>query len=96
MTQAEDFIGTLYVIAASDSPLERQKEAVREVVARMLRESQQIFRGDQERVRSWITNLKLELTKQARQPRADRFADLLDHACTLVADWLRENPEVTC
>jgi len=44
--------------------------------------------GEQNRVRSWIANLKLELT---RHPRTDRFADLLDHARALVAGWLREN-----
>jgi hypothetical protein len=33
MTQVEDCIGTLHVIAASDAPLDRQKEAVREVIA---------------------------------------------------------------
>jgi hypothetical protein len=91
MTQVEDFIGTLHVIAASDAPLDRQKEAVREVLGRMLREAQQMLGGDQNRVRSWIVNLKLELTRHPLQPRTDRFADLLDHARALVAGWLREN-----
>jgi hypothetical protein len=89
LTQAEDFIGTLHVIAASDAPIDRQKEAVRKVLGRMLGEAQQILGGDQERVRSWITNLNLELTRQTPQSRADRFAGLLDHARALVADWLR-------
>ena len=93
MTQTEDFIGTLHVIAASNDPLDRQEEAVREVLARMLREAQQILGGDQERVRSWITNLELGLTKHTLQPHADRFAVPRDHARALVADWLRENPD---
>ena len=93
MTQTEDFIGTLHVIAASNDPLDRQKEAVREVLARMLREAQQTFGGDQKRIRRWVTTLDLELTRQALQPRADRFADLRDHAHVLVAHWPRENPE---
>lgn len=93
MTQTEDFIATLHVIAASGDPLDRQKEAVGEVLARFLREAQRAVGGDRDRIRSLITNLKLELTKQALQSRADRFADLRDQASAVVADWLRENPE---
>jgi hypothetical protein len=92
MTQMEDFIGTLHVIAASGSPIDRQKEAVQKVLARFLRDAQQTLGGDQERIRSWLKGVKLELDKQALLPRADRFADLRDHAGALIADWLREHP----
>ena len=80
------------MIAASDSPIDQQKDAVRQVLARLLREANEIIGGDQKRVRSWLENVNLELTRQALAPRADRFADLRDHARELVADWLRENP----
>jgi hypothetical protein len=94
MTQTEDFIGTLHVIAAGDDPLDRQKEAAREVLARFLRDAQQTLGGDQERIRRWLDGVKLELDKQPLLPRADRFADLRDHARELVADWLRQNPRI--
>ena len=90
MTQAEDFIGTLHVIAASDAPIDRQREAVREVLGRMLGDAQQVLGGNQERVRSWITNLNFELTNHTLQPRTDRFAGLLDYARALLGKWLRE------
>ena len=81
------------MIAASDSPIDRQKDAVREVLARSLREATETLGGDKERIRGWVEGqLKLELMKQALPPRADRFADLREHARALVADWLRENP----
>jgi hypothetical protein len=93
MTQTEEFIGALHLIAASDSPIDRQKDAVREVLARFLRDAIETLGGDKKRIRSWVEGpLKLELTKQALPPRADRFADLRDHARALVDDWLRENP----
>ena len=95
MTQTEEFIGALHLIAASDSPIDRQKDAVREVLARFLRDATETLGGDKERIRSWIEGpLQLELMKQAVPPRTDRFADLRDHAKALVADWLRENPRV--
>ena len=81
------------MIAASDSPIDRQKEAVREVLARFLREATETLGGDKQRIRGWVEGqLKAELMKQELRPRADRFADLRDHARVLVADWLRENP----
>jgi hypothetical protein len=92
MTQTEDFIATLHVIGAGDDPLDRQKEAVQKVLARFLRDAQQTLGSDQERIRSWLEGVKLELDKQALLPRADRFADLRDHARALIADWLREHP----
>lgn len=90
MTKTEDFIATLHVIAASHDPLDRQKAAVREVLARFLRDAQQSLGG--ERLRMWITSLEGELTRQALRPHADRFAVLRDHAHALVEDWLRDNP----
>jgi hypothetical protein len=92
MTQTEDFLGPLHLIAASGSPIDRQKDAVREVLARFLRDAQQTLDGNQERIRSWLEGIKLELDKQALLPRADRFADLRDHARALMADWLRDHP----
>jgi hypothetical protein len=94
MTQMEDFIGTLHVIAAGNDPLDRQKEVVRDVLARFLRDSQQALGGDQERIRRWLESVRLELDKQALLLRTDRFADLRDHARELVADWLRQNPRL--
>ena len=82
------------MIAAGDDPLDRQKEAAREVLARFLRDAQQTLGGDQERIRRWLDGVKLELDKQALLPHADRFADLRDHARELVADWLRQNPRI--
>ena len=93
MTQTEEFIGALHLIAASESLIDRQKNAVRDVLARFLLEASETLAGDKERIRSWVEGpLKLELTKQALPPPADRFADLRDHAKALVADWLREYP----
>jgi hypothetical protein len=92
MTQTEDFLGTLHVIAASDSPIERQKDAVQEVLARFIRDAQQTLGGNQERIRSWLEGVKHELDKQALVPRTDRFADLRDHARALMADRLRDHP----
>jgi hypothetical protein len=93
VTQTEEFIGALHMIAASDSPIDRQKDAVREVLARSLREASEALGGDKQRIRGWVEGqLKVELMKQALPPRADRFADLRDHARMLVADWLLENP----
>jgi hypothetical protein len=95
VTQTEEFIGALHLIAASGSPIDRQKDAVRDVLARFLREASETLGGDKERIRSWIEGpLKLELMKQELPHRADRFADLRDHARALIADWLRENPRV--
>ena len=83
------------MIAASDSHIDRQKDAVRQVFARFLRDATETLGGDKERIRSWVEGpLKFELMKQALPPRADRFADLRDHARALIADWLRENPRV--
>jgi hypothetical protein len=92
MSKTEEFIAPLHVIAAGDDPVDHQKDAVRKVLARFLREAREPVGSDQEPIRSWLEGVKLELDKQALQPRADRFADLRDHARTLVADWLRENP----
>jgi len=93
MTQATEFVAALHVIAASDSPLGRQKDAVRGVLARILREANEVLGGNKERVRGWVEGqLKPELMKGALPPRADRFADLRDHARELVNDSLRENP----
>jgi hypothetical protein len=93
--QTEEFIGALHLIAASESPIDRQKDAVREVLARFLREATEALGGDKQRIRGWVEGqLKVELMKQALPPRADRFADLRDHARALITDWLRENPRV--
>ena len=50
MTQTEEFVGVLHVIAASDSPIDRQKEAVREVLARFLRDATETLGGDKDRI----------------------------------------------
>lgn len=93
MTPTEEFVGALHTIAASNSPIDRQKDAVREVLARFLREATEALGGDKQQIRSWVEGqLQLELMKQALPPRVARFADLRDHARALVADWLRENP----
>jgi len=94
MSKTEEFIASLHVIAAGDDPLDRQKDAVRKVLARFLGEARETLGSDQEPIRSWLEGVKLELDKQALQPRADRFTDLRDHARALVADWLREHPRV--
>ena len=94
MTQTEEFVGALHVIAASDSSIDNQKDAVREILARFLREASETVGGDRGRIRSWLESVRLELTRQALEPRADRFADLRDHARALIADWLHENPSV--
>src|ERR1700741_1883667 len=90
MTQTEEFIGSLHLIAASEASLEDQKAAVGKVFERILRDASATLGGDQQRIRAWVERLKMELTSQALQPRADRFADLRDHARDLIADWLRQ------
>jgi hypothetical protein len=80
MTHTDEFVGALHVIAASDSPIDRQKEAVRDVLARFVLEAAGALGRDLELVRTWLEGVELELTRQALQPRADRFADLRDHA----------------
>jgi hypothetical protein len=93
VSKTEEFIASLHVIAAGDDPVDRQKDAVREVFARCLREANEAFGGNKELVRGWVeSRLKLELMKEALPPRTDRFADLRDQARALVTDWLRENP----
>jgi hypothetical protein len=93
VSKTEEFIASLHVIAAGDDPIDRQKDAVRKVFARLLREASEILGGNKDQVRGWVEGqLKLELMKEALPPRADRFADLRDHARALVTDWLRENP----
>jgi hypothetical protein len=92
MTQTEDFVGALHLIAASESPIDRQKYAVQEVLARFIRDAQQTLGGNQEPIRIWLEGVKLELDKQAMLPRAGQVADLRDHARALIADWLRDHP----
>jgi len=94
MTQTEEFIGSLHLIAAGEGSLEVQKAAVGQVLERSLRDASAALGGDRQRVRAWVEGLKLELMKQALPARADRFADLRDHARVLVANWLRDNPLV--
>jgi hypothetical protein len=92
MTQTEDFVGALHLIAASESPMDRQKYAVEEVLARFIRDAQQTLGGNQEPIRIWLEGAKLELDQQAMLPRAGPFADLRDHARALIADWLHDHP----
>lgn len=91
MTQTEKFIATLHLIAAGGDPLDRQTNAVAGLFARFLKEAHESLGNDRERVRSRLTGLQFELTKQTLQPRADRLAELRDHARELVTDWLRQN-----
>jgi hypothetical protein len=92
MTQAEDFVGALHLIAASESPMDRQKYAVQEVLARFIRDAQQTLGGIQEPVRIWLEGVELDLDNRATLPSAGPFADLRDHARSLIADWLRDHP----
>ena len=89
MAQIEEFIGLLHVIAAGDGPLEQQTAAVDKVLERFLRDAGETLGGDRQRVRGWVEKLKQELLKQALPARADRFADLRDHARAQVDNWLR-------
>lgn len=92
MTQTEKFIARLHFIAAGSDALDRQTDAVAELFAQFAKETQESLGDDRERIRSRLTGLQFELSKQTRQPRADRFSDLRDHARDLVKDWLLRNP----
>ena len=61
MTQTEELVGALHVIASRDSPIDRQKDAVREVLGRFLREASETVAGDRGRIRSWLESVKLEV-----------------------------------
>jgi hypothetical protein len=92
MTQTEKFVTRLHYIAARSDPLDRQIGAVAELFARSLEEARQLLGEDRERMRSWLTGLQFELTKQVSSPRDDHFAGLREHASKLVKDWLLKNP----
>jgi hypothetical protein len=91
MTQTEKFIAKLHFVAAGSDPLDCQTDAVADLFARFVKETQESLGDDRERIRSRLTGLQFELTKQTLQPRADRFSDLRDHARELVKDWLLRN-----
>jgi len=91
MTMTEDFVGSLHLIAASGKPLNNQKAAVGQVFERFLREADYTLGGDRQRIRVLVAQLELELMQQALPARSDSFADLRDHARSLIEDWLSKN-----
>jgi hypothetical protein len=91
MTQTEKFIARLHFIANGSDPLDRQIAAVADLFAQFLEEARQSLGDDPQRMRSRLTGLQFELTKQALPPRDDRVTDLREHASKLVKDWLLKN-----
>lgn len=73
MTQTEKFIARLHSIAAASDPLDRQTDAVVELFARYAKETQESLGDDRERIRSRLTGLRFELTKQTHSPAPTAF-----------------------
>jgi hypothetical protein len=90
MYKTEEFIAALHVIAAGEASEDRQKNAVREIFARYLKEVEIAVQGDPKKMRKWVTGLQRQLkVPPSQQSRVGRFEFLRDHAQTLVADWLQ-------
>jgi hypothetical protein len=90
MYKTEEFIGALHVISAGPASEERQKDAVREVFERSLREVDRAVHGDLKKIRGWVTDLQRQLKMPpSQQSRVGRFEFLRDHAQKLAADWLQ-------
>jgi hypothetical protein len=89
MYKTEEFIAALHVISAGPASEERQKDAVREVFERSLREVDRAVHGDLKKIRGWVTDLHRQLKAPPPQlSRVGRFVLLRDHAQKLVAVWL--------
>jgi hypothetical protein len=92
MYKTEEFIAALHVISAGAASEERQKDAVRKVFERSLREVGRAVHGDLKKIRGWVTDLESQLKGPPPQlSRVGRFALLRDHAQVLVAAWLQKN-----
>ena len=87
VTQAEEFVNTLHVIAAASG----NTAAVDEVFRRFLLELTQQLGPDRQRIRRYVEDLQVALAAETTPPPSARFAALRNHARGLVEAWLRDS-----